>query len=242
MFQKLLSYIKKSIKELESDNKTLSHPIIPKILKEEDRQEHNRMYVDIPEKVIPIFGFTKAHIVQENEKIEYFPIPPEHYERAITDIMSVNEFLNQAHDLDSSLRPSHFTPSDVLFKDYAVKVKHSDIPNYTYDLVQNASMIEEKVFTPQGNISKFPFILNFRTIPKPAALRNSQYTYDIKDEVFGKILYDQKGLPGRIEIVNWNRSHCHQVIITTTNSELSISTIFSTDGQGRKFKKYDRAK
>lgn len=247
MLQKLLSFIKKVLEGVTLQKKSRVElivqeiePIAPEIFDEVKSEVKDKRFVDIPEGVTPMFGFTKAHIIQENEEDEYFEVPPEYYDKVIFDVLSANKYLGDAHELEKSLRPSHFDSMDIIFKKYTTRVKHANIPNFYYDQDQRICTIQEKVFTPQNKHSKYPFILQYNTREKPIVLNKNNYDYNTNDEVFGSISYNQKGLPQRIEITNWNHGVLHTVTVTSKNNELSVARIYYHDSFGRRFKKYDR--
>lgn len=205
---------------------------------EAERIETPPEFIPLPSDVKPFLGIDRAHVVKENENSVTYKVEPQ-FRPAVTQmILSINPILQRSAILVPTFEPNTIMADDIVFDPFVEKYAPNLKLDLTVEAYQPAIEIEELVYTPLGNVKKFPFKIHFFT-------RRKRY-YDasgvgLVNEVFGRLFFDKNGELSRIEIVHWKGRALHQIYCTKdSDSNLTVSQIKQTDKNGATFNKYKR--
>lgn len=198
--------------------------------------------VEMPDEVTSIYGIDKAHIVKEDEESVRYPIPVAMQYKAISDVLTVNNFLEVASTFDSTLKPLLIEPKDIVFEPFMDEYRYSDMNDTWAKEEHRYTKVQEKVFTSLGKLTKFPFVMHFQTRRKHKLRKIGNNKFDVANEVFGEIHYLKNGQVGRIEIVHWNSGVLHSLYVVQSGNQLVLDRLFTSDSKGNRFLKYKRSK
>ena len=153
----------------------------------------------------------------------------------IDDVMSLNDYLQQAKILATDFPTIQIQEENILFKfDNDLEYEFADFCYFTY-----------KPNTPTGKVSKYPLKLRFycKRTSKEKEIRKGNFIQIIgPDGIEGDIEYLLNGDIGKVRIIIWHKGVLYLVHIIDKKGEKTITKIEATNKNGEKTVAYNANK
>ncbi|MFA6253489.1 MAG: hypothetical protein WC687_04460 [Patescibacteria group bacterium] len=163
-------------------------------------------------------GFTfKGIPYEDNPDGKLYLLYDGNREKAESDILTLNKYMDIAQERCSSIGPNRIEPSK-----FSYARKTNELNNFIFFKV--------KPYTPTGKPSKYPLVLYFNQEMLPMGDANN-------DQVFGEIQYLKNSSIGAVKIIQWYKGSLKIITLAQKNNELVVSSIEASE-KGERIRLY----